>query len=88
MKYLLTKSDKKTACIKDGCELKDFLTCYYQGNGSCVVWEKAQDRKSRKMQLEQLEKEGLLRCDFTIQKGKNRCYRKTCRRCAALREVA
>ena len=37
--------------------------------------------------LEQLEKEGMLRCDFAIQRGKNRCYRKTCRRCAALREV-
>ena len=37
--------------------------------------------------LRQLEKEGMLRCDFTIQRGKNRCYRKTCRRCAALREV-
>ena len=49
---LLTKSDKKTACIKDGCKLKDFLTCYYSGNGSCVVWEKAQDRKSCRMMLE------------------------------------
>ena len=37
--------------------------------------------------LEQLEKEGMLRCDFAIQMGKNRCYRKTCRRCAALKEV-
>ena len=55
MKYLLTKSDKKTACIKDGCKLKDFLTCYYSGNGSCIVWEKAQDHMSRKGMLEWLQ---------------------------------
>jgi len=82
-KYLLTKSDKKTACIKDGCKLKDFLTCYYQGNGSCVVWEKAQDRKSRRMQLEQLEKGRLLKHGHSP----NIVNVKPCRACAKLREV-
>ena len=90
-KYLLTKSDKKTACIKDGCKLKDFLVCYYHGNGSCVVWEKAQDRKSRRKQLEQLEKEGMLVHDevLVVEDGDEQLIgcKLDCRACAKLREV-
>ena len=94
MKYLLTKSDKKTACIKDGCKLKDFLTCYCSGNGSCTVWEEAQDRKSRKKQLEQLEKEGHIEhdriptWDFTEKRYIYTHDHPECWLCAALREVA
>ena len=55
---------------------------------------KAQDRKSRKKQLEQLEKEGLLRHDAKIvaeQTGRGfvnlSICREDCRACAKLREV-
>ena len=89
-KYLLTKSDKKTACIKDGCKLKDFLTCYYSGNGSCTVWEEAQDRKSRKVQLERLEKDGHISHNYVgviMDVTNGRHDRKQCWLCAALKEV-
>ena len=90
-KYLLT--EKEYGC---GAILVDGYPCTSLGKDPNLCSEcikrlvsdfESQDRKSRKMQLKQLEKEGVLRCDFTIQRGKNRCYRKTCRRCAALREV-
>ena len=91
MKYLLTKSDKKTACIKDGCELKDFLVCYYSGNDSCTVWEEAQDRKSRKKQLEQLEKKGILVHDevLVVEDGDEQLVgcKLDCPACTKLREV-
>jgi hypothetical protein len=31
--------------------------------------------------LEWLDKQWLLRCDYRIQDGNRKCYRKTCRRC-------
>ena len=86
-KHLLTKDEVQnqwTAMVDEG--YKGTIKGYIDYKTMKLFLE-AQDRKSRKMQLKQLEKEGVLRCDFTIQRGKNRCYRKTCRRCAALREV-
>ena len=71
--------------------MMDAIRKHHLLHSDAVVYITDDDRAVAKAQakymLEQMEKEGMLRCDFTIQRGKNRCYRKTCRRCAALKEV-
>ena len=48
---------------------------------------KAQDRKSRRMQLEQLEKEKLLVHQYTLNSFEALVHSKDCQACAKLREV-
>ena len=71
--------------------MMDAIRKHHLLHSDAVVYITDDDRAVAKAQakhtLEHLEEEGMLRCDFAIQRGKNRCYRKTCRRCAALREV-
>jgi len=85
MSYLLTKQEQEE------------LYCKYVDADDDVYVKaiaKAQDRKSRRVQLEQLEKEGLLRHDAKIvAEPTGRGFvnlsicREDCRACAALREV-
>ena len=87
MSYLLT--DEAIDKLQDEFEDKECENCPDSYTcGGCTARDKFMMQAQHAETLRQLEKEGMLRCDFTIQRGKNRCYRKTCRRCAALREVA